>query len=149
MKKILIAIFVLTFIYGNGQTPDSAAIKHKKDSAAFCLSCGEQMPEFIYKDGFRGYLRDSIKYPAEELKKKIEGTVYIAFFIEADGSVTNVIEAKGIPGAPGLTIEAIRVISKMPNWKPMISYGIPKRVEMKMPVRYVIQPDLKPNKRKR
>jgi protein TonB len=96
------------------------------------------MPDFAGA-GFQAYLKNNIKYPVIEKEAGKQGTVYVSFVVEKDGSITNVKEAKGVPGAPGLTKEAIRVISAMPKWKPGLMNGHPVRIEMKQPVRFVLQ----------
>ncbi len=100
------------------------------------LTFAEVMPDF--PGGFNKYLAEHIKYPAVEKAAKKQGTVYISFVIEKDGTVTNVREAKGVEGAPGLTKEAIRVISNMPKWKPGTMNGKPVCIEMKQPIRFVL-----------
>jgi TonB family protein len=67
-------------------------------------------------DAFRKYLQDTIHYPAEAKAKGIEGTVYVQFTIEKDGSITNVNAVKTVTDSPDLTEEAIRAISNMPKW---------------------------------
>lgn len=101
------------------------------------LTFAEVMPTF--EGGFSHYLAANIKYPVFEKEHGKQGTVYVSFIIEKDGSVTNVKEAKGVPGAPGLTKEAIRVISEMPNWTPGMMNGKPVRIEMTQPIRFVLE----------
>ncbi len=136
MRKEIIsfAVFISSSLFVNAQTPVDSTVKGKRDIVV-CFDLGN-LPEFKGKGGFQGYIKENIKYPAQEKKDSIEGTVYIGFVIEADGSVTNVVELKGVPGGPGLTAEAIRVISAMPKWKPAMEDGKPIRTEMKQPVRY-------------
>lgn len=99
----------------------------------------EVMPTFIGEGGFNRYLQENVKYPTFEKEAGKQGTVYISFIIEKDGSITNVKERKGVPGAPGLTKEGIRVISGMPKWKPGTMNGHPVRIEMTQPIRFFLQ----------
>jgi TonB family protein len=101
----------------------------------------EQMPEFIGEGGFSRYLSTNVKYPAIEKEAGRQGTVYIGFVVEKDGSITNVKERKGVPGAPGFTKEGIRVISSMPKWKPGRINGQPVRVEIIQPIRFKLNED--------
>ncbi len=94
------------------------------------------MPEF--PGGISKYLMENVKYPVIEKELNKQGTVYISFVIEKDGTVSNIKEAKGVAGAPGLTKEAIRVISGMPKWKPAMQNGKPVRIEMVQPVKFVL-----------
>jgi protein TonB len=72
------------------------------------------------------YLHDEIKYPAAEKKKKIEGKVVMQMVIEKDGTISNVRIMKGL--TPDLNKEALRVVTKMPEWEPGKMEGIPVRV---------------------
>ena len=150
MKKIIsIVIFVFAGIILSAQTDttaskkdavvtaDSTAKKASETEPVFRFA--EEMPDFPGGlDAFRTYLSKNIKYPVEERKAKIQGTVYISFTIEKDGSVSNVYAVKEVSGAPGLTAEAIRVISAMPKWSPGKMNGRPVRVEMTQPVKFVL-----------
>jgi TonB family protein len=102
------------------------------------FSFAERMPEFP-GNGFNKYLQDSLRYPAAEKEAGLQGTVYVSFVIEKDGSITQVQVAKAVPNAPGLSAEAIRVISSMPPWKPGMMNGKPVRVMMTQPVRFVMK----------
>jgi protein TonB len=62
----------------------------------------------------------------------IEGKVFLSAVIEKDGSVTNVQVLKGI-GA-GCDEEAMRVVSKLPNWIPAKQRGRPVRSRITVPI---------------
>lgn len=138
MHRILFVVFILISVCAIAQSAvdSTAGIKNPRKT----VICGYPglLPEFVYPSGFFGYMKANTHYPAEEKKNGIQGTVYISFVIDTDGTVTNVKERKGVTGGPGLTIEAIRVISGMPNWKPGIEDGKAVRYEMTQPVRFVL-----------
>lgn len=98
----------------------------------------EVMPKFP-GDSLQSYLQHKLIYPSLEKELGKEGTVYIKFTIEKDGAISNVRVVKDVPGAPGLTKEAIRVFSAMPRWTPGLMNGRPVRVEMTMPVRFNLE----------
>ena len=99
----------------------------------------EVMPDFSGKDGFKAYLRKNVRYPFAEKDQGKQGTVYISFVVEKDGTIANVKAAKEVAGAPGFTKEAIRVISLMPKWTPGMMNGHPVRIEITQPVRFTLQ----------
>jgi TonB family protein len=134
MKKLLSLIFILSGIILSAQAPPTLA----NDSSPI-FTYAEKMPQFIGDGGYSGYLKKNLKYPIVEKETGKQGVVYIYFVVEKDGSITNVKEKKGVAGAPGLTKEAIRVISAMPKWKPGEMNGHPVRVEMVQPVKFVIE----------
>jgi TonB family protein len=99
----------------------------------------EQQPEF--PGGIQAqqkFISDNIKYPQIEKEAGKQGTVFVSFTVEKDGSITDIKEVKGIAGAPGFTKEAIRLMSMMPNWKPGMMNGRPVRVTMTVPVRFIL-----------
>jgi TonB family protein len=99
-------------------------------------SFAETMP--LFPQGFNAYLKENLKYPEEEKLQKKQGTVYVYFVVERDGSVTDVRIAKAVKDAPGLSLEAIRVIGTMPNWTPGTMQGRPVRIGMTQPVKFVL-----------
>lgn len=95
----------------------------------------EDMPTFPGGEEARmKYLMENIKYPEEARTKGIQGTVYVTFVVEKDGSISNVKVLRGIGG--GCDEEAIRVVSKMPNWKPGKQRGKAVRVQFNMPFKF-------------
>ena len=75
---------------------------------------------------------ENIKYPESALKQGIQGTVYVSFIVEKDGSVSNVNILKGIGGE--CDEEALRVVKEMPRWTPGLYKGKPARVLFNMPI---------------
>ncbi len=103
------------------------------DSMVFVMV--DQMPEFPGgMEALNNYQVNRITYPEEAIHKGIEGTVYLNFIIEKDGSVSNVNVLRGIGG--GCDEEAIRVLESMPAWEPGLQKGQPVRVLFNIPVRF-------------
>ncbi|MDI6833957.1 MAG: energy transducer TonB, partial [Bacteroidales bacterium] len=70
-------------------------------------------------------------------KNKISGTVYVQFVVEKDGSISDIKVVRGIGGI--CDEEAVRVITKMPNWIPAKQKGIPVRSYYVIPIAFVLQ----------
>lgn len=81
---------------------------------------------------FYAYVGKNMKYPAQARRMGIEGKVYVTFVVGKDGALTDVKVLKGI-GA-GCDMEAIRVLSGAPKWKPGKQRGRPVRVRMQLPI---------------
>lgn len=97
----------------------------------------EQSPSFPGGDEGRiTFLQENINYPKKAKKKGIQGTVYVTFVIEKDGSITDVRLLRGIGG--GCDEEVIRVVKKMPKWNPGKQRGKHVRVQFNMPVKFTI-----------
>jgi TonB family protein len=97
----------------------------------------EEMPEYPGgQDAMVKYMVSSIVYPAEAKQKKIEGTVYVSFIVEKDGSVTHVKVIRGIGG--GCDEESVRVVKGMPKWIPGKQRGKTVRCQFNLPVKYAL-----------
>lgn len=95
----------------------------------------ENQPRFTGGEQARiKYLSENITYPEEAQKNGIQGTVFIQFIINKDGSIGNAKVLKGI--GHGCDAEALRVVKNMPNWKPGMHEGEPIAVELNMPISF-------------
>ena len=117
----------------------------KKKKTWVCMP--ETMPQF---PGGRGvlmkYLAANIKYPASAVKNKKEGRVIVTFIVQKDGSITHAKIAKSID--PELDAEALRVVKGMPKWTPGTQNGKPVNVKYTLPVKFSLQKDATPGKKK-
>ena len=66
------------------------------------------------------FIQKNMQYPKIAIKKGIEGRVICQFTVKKDGSIENVIIIRGLHKS--LDKEAVRVIKKMPKWKPGKDY---------------------------
>lgn len=83
------------------------------------------------------YLRNNIKYPQLAKESNIQGTVFVTFVVEPNGSISNTKVLRGIGG--GCDEEAIRVVKNMPSWQPGKQRGKPVRVQFNLPIRFILQ----------
>ena len=98
----------------------------------------EQDPEYPGGDEARmSFLRSNLKYPQMARETGIQGTVYVGFIVEKDGSITQVTILRGIGG--GCDEEAIRVAKMMPKWKPGKQRGKEVRVSYSMPIKFTLK----------
>lgn len=117
----------------------------KKKKTWVCMP--ETMPQF---PGGRGvlmkYLAANIKYPASAVKGKKEGRVIVTFIVQKDGSITHAKIVRSID--PELDAEALRVVKGMPKWTPGTQLGKPVSVKYTLPVKFSLQKDAIPGKKK-
>lgn len=98
----------------------------------------EQMPEFPGGMGeLNNFIRQNLRYPVLAQENGISGKVYLQFVIDKYGKVSNIKVVRGIGG--GCDEEAIRVINKMPPWKPGKQGGKEVPVSYTIPVNFVLQ----------
>jgi len=77
---------------------------------------------------------DSLNYPQEAKDRKIEGTVYITFVIDAQGDVRQAEVSEGVHYL--LDEEALRFVSKLPTWTPATRNGMPVDSSFIMPISF-------------
>lgn len=95
----------------------------------------EDQPEFPGgQNALMQYLA-KITYPPIAKENDIEGTVYIQFVVEKDGSVSNVTVARSSKDQM-LDNAAVSHVKKMPKWTPGKQRGKPVRVQFVVPIRF-------------
>ena len=80
------------------------------------------------------FIRDNVSYPSLAMEMGEQGIVYVSFYIELDGSLSEVRIRKGISEA--LDNESIRVVKSMPNWIPANYHNRAMRVNFTLPIHY-------------
>lgn len=82
------------------------------------------------------FINQNMKYPSQARRMGTEGSVFVEFVVEPTGQITGTKVIKGIGG--GCDEEAVRVVNKMPPWKPGKQNGKPVRVRFVLPVKFVL-----------
>ncbi len=99
------------------------------------LDLAEVMPE--YEGGLEAmmkFIQKKIRYPRAPRAIGIEGTVYVRFVVNGDGSISDVQVLRGVH--PDYDREAVRVISMLPAWKGGSHHGRPVSVRMVLPLKF-------------
>ncbi len=117
--------------------PPPPPVEEKTDENQI-FEVAEVPPEFPGgMDALMNYLTKNIKYPSRAQENNIKGTVVCKFVVSKTGAVSSVTVVKSLD--PDCDKEAVRVISKMPNWKPGKQSGKPVNCYFTVPVRFVLQ----------
>ncbi len=82
----------------------------------------------------QAFINQNIRYPDSARIKGIEGVVVLRFRIDSSGRVGAVELLRNIGGGCGA--EAIRVIQKMPSFKPALRAGVPIATSITLPIRF-------------
>ncbi len=90
-------------------------------------ACADQkLLQYVYKN---------IKYPQEARENGVQGSALVEFYIEVDGSITEIKVIKGI--CKSIADEVERVCKTMPNWyRPGEEEGVQKRTKFTLPVKF-------------
>ena len=100
----------------------------------------EELPEFPGgTSALMHFLQSNLRYPVTAKNAGIQGTVFVSFVVEPDGSISNINVLRGIGG--GCDEEAVRVVGMMPKWEPGRQRGEAVRVQFNLPVRFVLEQD--------
>lgn len=101
------------------------------------FSSVEELPSYPGGQGaFIKYLNNTLTYPPYAKNKNIQGRVLVQFIVERSGAITNVSVAES--ANPVLDNEAVRVIRKMPKWRPGKEKGKIVRVKIMIPIIFKI-----------
>jgi len=96
------------------------------------------MPEYPGGIGaLKAFLASNIDFPVTAARSGFEGTVYVYFVVERDGTVSNIKTLRGINDE--CNEEAERVIGLLPKWTPGIQQGKTVRVSFTIPVSFKLQ----------
>jgi hypothetical protein len=77
------------------------------------------------KSEWKRFLHDHLVYPAEELKKKIEGTVEIFFIATKEGKAAKAKVTQSV--SPAIDYEALRLLSLL-DWYPATQWSVAKQM---------------------
>lgn len=93
----------------------------------------EQRPLFPGGDNaFLEYVQTNLRYPKRAKRKGVEGCVLIRFYVEIDGSLSDIQIAKSPDSR--LNKEALRIVKSMPKWSPGKIGGEPVRMNVIVPI---------------
>ena len=88
------------------------------------------------QDEMYKFIAKNLQYPEKAEKKGIEGKVHVSFFVEVDGSITDVKVLRDIGGGCGEA--AVRVVKSMPKWNPAKQNGEYVRMLMILPFSFML-----------
>jgi TonB family protein len=93
----------------------------------------DEMPSIV---GGLNAIAQSIVYPEDAKKERVEGRVFVKFIVERDGSVSNAEVEKGAD--PRLDAEALRAVQSI-TFEPGAHEGQPARVQMTLPISFKLE----------
>lgn len=98
-----------------------------------------QMPSFPGgEEALAKFLRNNVRYPSIAQENGIQGIVSVQFVVTTDGTIQGV-KVVGATHGGDLEDEALRVVRKMPKWKPGRQNGRDVAVYFTLPIRFVMQ----------
>jgi protein TonB len=96
----------------------------------------EIMPQFPGGEtAMMKFLQNNTHYPTMAAETGIQGTVFVKFVVDKNGEIGSVI-VEGAKKGGGLEEEALRVVKRMPKWKPGKQNGEAVAVYFSLPVSF-------------
>ncbi|RMG79636.1 MAG: energy transducer TonB [Bacteroidetes bacterium] len=83
------------------------------------------------------FVSTHLVYPETARAQSVEGTVYVSFVVDKDGSVLSPKVLKDIGGGCGEA--ALDVIREMPKWEPALEKGQPVAVRLNLPIQFALK----------
>jgi len=137
---------VLTF-WENGNSKRNDLFEEGKFVKGQCFdSDGQPTKHFDYEVAaeFPGgemalmeYLAKNIRYPLKAKKSGCQGTVFVTFIVNIDGSISDAHILRGI--CDDADAEALRVVNSMPEWSPAKTDGELNPVSFNLPIRFILK----------
>ncbi len=93
--------------------------------------------ESIKYKGFDDYISTNLKYPQEDLSEGKEAEVIVEFTISQTGNIKNVQIIEGAESE--FNLEALRLISDSPDWRPAYSNGLATDHKMRWTIYFRIK----------
>ncbi len=130
-------------VIGNGQAeiPEAKVEEVKpqtietKEDVPEGFKAVEELPEFPGGAGaFMKWITANLKYPRTAQDRKIEGKVVVSFIVDQEGNAKNIRLEKSTDRILGA--EVIRIMDKMPKWKPGTCNGKPCKAMIAVPINF-------------
>lgn len=119
----------------NGVPAGTGVAETPSETAIFSIDAIEKYPEFPGgQEAFVKFLRKNLRYPGMAVENGIQGKVIVSFIIERNGDLSHIKVLRGI--GSGCDEEAVRVLSKSPQWNPGIQNKQSVRVAYNLPISF-------------
>ncbi|MBI3136519.1 MAG: energy transducer TonB [Bacteroidetes bacterium] len=131
MRTLIIALLVLQSVGAVSQVTDEEVII----TCECIFDWSESYPMFPGgEDSLQSFLKTNSVYPQEAFENKEQGTVYVRFLVNSDGSIRDAKIHKSV--SPSLDAEALRIVNSMPKWIPGEQAGKRIRVRYELPISF-------------
>ncbi len=143
---IFLCLLICGFYY-NAVAQKNIPSKQKNPCAAALSDNGSHIADanaVIAEPSYKGgenklykFIFENLNYPDKARDRGVTGEAIVQFVVEKDGSITNIKIAQSV--GYGIDEECIRVVQKMPRWKPGTVNGKPARFQYCLPFKFELQ----------
>lgn len=133
-KSIFLSVLFFSFTVESEliaqQTSSNVSTKTSKQK-----TIADTKPEYPGgKLAFVAFLKTHIIYPDSAKAHSVVGQVIASFFINKDGSITDITIVQGL--GDGISEGVVESLKQMPRWKPATHNGKPIRAQYKVPINF-------------
>jgi TonB family protein len=130
-NTILLIVFGLISVLGISQTTTETP-----------LTFAQEMPTYLGgQDEMFQVIFDNVVYPEYEKSMNIEGSVYVKFIVEKDGTPTHFEVTRGVLDGPGLDSAALFACRQLGKFIPGKQNGVAQRVYITLPIKFTLADD--------
>jgi len=118
---------------------DAFSMEEEEEEEEQVFVVVEDMPSFRGKglNAFARYVQENLVYPFIAQENGIEGTVFLRFIVDKDGSITDVRVLRGVD--PALDKAAMTAVRQAPDWQPGKQRGKPVKVACTIPISFSLE----------
>jgi periplasmic protein TonB len=99
--------------------PDETTDKPAQEKADGIYTFVDQQAEFPGgKEALQKFLAENLVYPQSAVDLSIQGKCFVMFVVSKKGKIGHITIKRGVTDCPECDAEVIRVLKKMPKWKP-------------------------------
>lgn len=126
---------------GFGDTGDSGVIVEEIPPSKPELYVDEPAEFIGGRPKMLEFIGENLRYPEIAVQNEWEGKCHLQFVVAKSGEISNVlvIPGRGVPNCKQCDTEAMRVINKMPRWKPGKKNGRVVDSYFNMPIVFTLQ----------
>lgn len=148
MKLLLsTCLIILFFQNGNAQGTGINDQNSEPTEEQEVFSVAEKMPTYPGgEEAMQQFIARNFVYPQSCIENSIQGTVYVDFVVELNGSTTGHKVVRAISSGQALSTEALRVCKLLEGFSPAMDEGKPVRVRMTVPVKCELTKERKKKK---
>ena len=88
------------------------------------------------REAMKDFLSKNLKYPELDAQEGNGGKCYLRFVVNKQGEISEVKVTRAIESCPDCDKEAIRIVRKMPRWKPGKKKGEPVDSYFNLPITF-------------
>lgn len=149
LRLRMLVVCILSVLALNAQDDELPPPPPSPEDAVYDIASVQEQPNFPGgQEAMMKYLMENTRYPDEAVEAGLQGKVFVEFEVNKKGKVVSAEVKRGVPGAPMLDAEALRVVKAMPAWTPGRMNGKAVRTRFALPILFSLGYEKKEEEKK-